>query len=235
MEVSKFKESPLPMMIRHPLTYSLLCAAAMLCLAAPDAYAAKFGFVQGKVSIIRGDKSMPAKTGLRLLEGDEVSTEADAQAFFRFDDGARGLIRADSQMVVKELKLKGPLAARQKTIRLAKGSLRYISGKATARQKVAFETATATIGIRGTDIEIVVTQEPVNDNNPGTFLKVNTGAATLATPDGTSVEVAAGEVVYGGEPELSARGAGGKRRASARAVQAVDSLFKSSSLDRFMK
>ena len=33
----------------------------------------------------------------------------------------------------------------------------------------SFETSTATIGIRGTDIEIVVTQEPVNDNNPGTF------------------------------------------------------------------
>ena len=223
------------MITRHAFVRSFLCAAVLLSLAAPDAYAARIGFVQGKVTIVRGDKSMPAKTGLRLREGDEVTSEANAQAFFKFDDGARGLIRADSQMVVKELKLKGPSAARQKTIRLAKGSLRYISGKATLRQKVAFETSTATIGIRGTDIEIVVTQEPVNDNNPGTFLKVNTGAATLAAPDGTRVDAAAGEIVYGGEPELSARGAGGKRRASARAVPTVGDLFKASSLDRFMK
>ncbi len=223
------------MTTRHAFVRSLLCAAALLSFAALDAHAAKIGFVQGKVTIIRGDKSLPAVAGVRLQEGDELTSEADAQAFFRFDDGARAVIRADSQLIVKELKLKGPAKARQKTIRLAKGSLRYISGKATARQKVAFETSTATIGIRGTDIEIVVTQEPVNDNNPGTFLKVNTGAATLAAPDGTSVDVAAGEVVYGGEPELSARGAGGKRRASARAVQAVGDLFKASSLDRFMK
>jgi OmpA-OmpF porin, OOP family len=222
-------------MPRLASTRSLLCIAALLSLVALQAHAARIGFVQGKVTIIRGEKTIPAVTGSRLQEGDELSSEADAQAFFKFDDGARAVIRADSQMIVKELKLKGPAATRQKTIRLAKGSLRYISGKATLRQKVAFETSTATIGIRGTDIEIVVTEEPVNDNNPGTFLKVNTGAATLAAPDGTSVDVAAGEVVYGGEPELSARGAGGKRRASARAVQAVGGLFKASSLDRFMK
>lgn len=185
--------------------------------------------------ITRADKSILASPGVRLREGDEVSSAFDSEAYLRFDDGARAVIRADSQMTVTKLKLKGPVKLRQKTIRLAKGSIRYLSGKATIRQKVSFVTNTATIGIRGTDIEIVVTEVPVNDNNPGTFLRVNAGAATLAAPDGTTVDAVAGEVVYGGEVDLSARGVGGQRRASARAVQSVGDLFKSGKSDRFMR
>ncbi len=210
-------------------------AGLLAALIVGNVQAARIGAVQGSVMITRGDKNIPVSPGVRLREGDEVSSAPDAEAYLRFDDGARAVIRADSQMTVMKLKLKGPVTLRQKTIRLAKGSMRYLSGKATVRQKVSFVTNTATIGIRGTDIEIVVTEVPVNDNNPGTFLKVNAGAATLAAPDGTTVDAVAGEVVYGGEVDLSARGVGGQRRASARAVQSVGDLFKSGKSDRFMR
>jgi OmpA-OmpF porin, OOP family len=103
------------------------------------------------------------------------------------------------------------------------------------RQKVTFTTSTATIGIRGTDIEIVVSEEAVQDNNPGTYLKVNTGAAVLTAVDGAAVDVTPGEVAYGGEPELNTRGAGGVRRAAARKVQTAGvGLFKPSGIDRLM-
>jgi FecR protein len=219
-----------PQFARRVLVAAILMGGFVL-----PVHAAKISMVKGKLSIVRGEQRLPVKPGFVLKEGDELSSESDSQALFRFDDGARGLIRADSKLIVKELKLKGPAAARQKTIRVVKGSLRYISGKVTVRSKVAFVTNTATIGIRGTDIEILVTEEPVNDNNPGTFLKVNTGEATLTAPDGASVAASAGDVVYGGEPELVARGSNARPRASARSVQGVSSLFKASSLDRMMK
>jgi OmpA-OmpF porin, OOP family len=223
----------------HPISASLmhriLCAAALFCAIALPAHAAKISIVKGKVSIIRGEQRLLASPGFVLKEGDEISSEEESQVLFRFNDGARGLIRADSKLIVKNLKLKGPAANRQKTIRIVKGSLRYISGKVTVRSKVAFETNTATIGIRGTDIEILVSEQAVGDNNPGTFLKVNTGEALLTATDGASVSAAAGDVVYGGEPELAPRGSNQRARASARSVQGISALFKSSALDRMMK
>jgi hypothetical protein len=224
---------------------SVLCAAAVLgMLNVAAAQAATLRMVNGNVQVVRDGAVLPATQSMRLKKGDvlqsdpasaEAGAPAGGEALVRFDDGARLALRNGSSLEIQELQLKGPAATRQKIINVIKGSLRYISGIATARQKVTFTTNTATIGIRGTDIEIVVSEEAVQDNNPGTYLKVNTGAAVLTAPDGAAVDVASGEVAYGGEPELNTRGAGGVRRAAARKVQAAGAgLFKSSSMDRLM-
>jgi OmpA-OmpF porin, OOP family len=219
--------------------------AAALCvglLMASTAQAAVLRSVRGEVEILRGSATLTAVAGQRLQQGDVLQSAPTAdgkpggEALMRFDDGARMALRNGSAFELQALKLKGPSAARQKTVRIIKGSLRYISGKATVRQKVAFVTSTATIGIRGTDIEIAVSEEAVQDNNPGTYLKVNTGAAVLTASDGAAVDVTPGEVAYGGEPELVMRGKGGTRRASARKVQAVGAdVFKASGLDKLMR
>ncbi len=226
-----------------------LLALAYLALSAGTAQAATLRTVQGNVEIVRDGVTLPAVQGQRLKRGDVLQSapavEASSasgtatpggEALVRFDDGARVALRSDSRFEMQELRQNGPESYRQITFNILKGSLRYISGLATLRKKVTFTTSTATIGIRGTDIEIVVSEEPVQDNNPGTYLKVNTGAATLTAADGAKVDVAPGEVAYGGEPELTMRGGGGVRRASARMVKAVGSgLFKASGIDALMK
>lgn len=226
-----------------------LCASLLVASAAQ---AALLRSVRGDVQIVRGGTTLTAVVGQRLQQGDVLQSaaavgdtpgsQAGGEALVRFDDGARMALRNGSAFELQALKLKGPSATRQKTLRIIKGSLRYISGKATVRQKVSFVTSTATIGIRGTDIEIAISEEAVQDNNPGTYLKVNTGAAVLTASDGAAVDVAPGEVAYGGEPELVMRGKGGTRRASARKVQALgadvfkaEGLFKASGLDKLMK
>jgi OmpA-OmpF porin, OOP family len=198
--------------------------------------------VSGKVELVRDGNTIPAVQGLRLRQGDVLQSapaedgKPGGEALVRFKDGARSALRENSAFEIKALKLSGPAAAREKTLSILKGSLRYISGLATTRQKVSFVTSTATIGIRGTDIEILVSEEVVQDNNPGTYLKVNTGIAIITATDGAQVEVAPGEVAYGGEPELVSRGVGGVRRAAARKVQAMASgVFKAASLDRLMR
>jgi FecR protein len=226
---------------------TVLCAATVLCmLGVTAAQAASLRMVNGNVQVVRDGSVLPATKSMRLKKGDVLQSDpaspdagsgvaAGGEALVRFDDGARLALRNGSSFEIQELQLKGPAATREKIINVIKGSLRYISGIATVRQKVTFTTSTATIGIRGTDIEIVVSEEAVQDNNPGTYLKVNTGAAVLTAPDGAAVDVAPGEVAYGGEPELNTRGVGGVRRAAARKVQAAGAgLFKSSSLDRLM-
>ena len=212
------------------LTATLLLAPSM------SAHAARVTALSGLIQIFRGDRLLPAVVGSRLRVGDEFVSEGDSEAVVRFDDGARMALRADSRLQVTALKLKGMAAARQKTIKILKGGLRYISGKSTVKSQVAFTTSTATIGIRGTDIEIAVSEDAVSNDPAGTYLKVNTGVATMEASDGTQVEVDAGQIAFGGLPEVVPRGPGGTRRPAARKVDgAVSGLFKSGALDRLLK
>ena len=232
--ISAFTAPPRAYLIRAAaLTATLALAPCM------SAQAARVTALSGLVQIFRGDRLLPAVVGSRLRVGDEFVSEGDAEALVRFDDGARLALRPDSRLQVTALKLKGPAAAQQKTINILKGGLRYISGKSTVKSQVAFTTSTATIGIRGTDIEIAVSEDAVSNDPAGTYLKVNTGVATMEASDGTQVEVDAGQIAFGGLPEVVPRGPGGTRRPAARKVEAaigaVGGLFRTGALDRLLK
>lgn len=227
-----------PATTRRSLPRALVLALALTlaCAFAPDAQAARIMFLNGQIQIQRGDKLLRAVVGSRLRQGDEFISDANSEALVRFDDGARLALRAESRLEINALKLKGAPVYRQKTIKIVKGGLRYISGRATAKNNVSFVTNTATIGIRGTDIEIAISEDAINTDPAGTYLKVNTGIATLAAVDGTQVDVDAGQIAFGGLPEVVPRGAGGVRRPSARRiVESVGGLFKAGQLDRLMK
>ena len=214
----------------------LLVAASLLSM--EFAWAAQLVKLQGVVQVARAGQVLSSFEGQRLQEGDVIETSVDSETLIRFDDGARLLVREQSNLVLNQLKLNGPVTARQKTVKIVKGALRYVSAKATVRRKVAFLTPTSTIGIRGTDIEILVAQEVVQDNSPGTYLKVNTGVAQITASDGAAEVVKPGEVAYGGEPELQARGGGPKRPSARKVVVQAEGLgraFRSSALDAWLK
>lgn len=119
---------------------------------------------------------------------------------------------------------------------LIRGGLRYITDKASAKYTVVFETPTTKIGIRGTDLEILVSDVAVLDNNPGTYLKVNAGAASITAPNDVAVDVLPRGVAYGGEPDVSVQGGTAVQRAAARKVEVpTEALFKPSSLDQQMR
>ena len=217
-----------------------LLVALLSLLPAADAVAARVTALSGLVQILRGERLLPAVVGSRLRVGDQFVTEGvESEALVRFDDGARMALRPDSRLQVTALQLRGAAEARQKAINIIKGGLRYISGRRTLKSTVAFQTATATIGIRGTDIEIAVSEDPVNNDPAGTYLKVNSGIANMEATDGTQVEVDAGQIAFGGLPEVVPRGPGGTRRPAARKVEAaggaVGGLFKTGALDRLLK
>ena len=135
-------------------TPRLLNAALLVVLLgllpATNAVAARVTALNGLVQILRGERLLPAVIGSRLRVGDEFVTQGpDAEALVRFDDGARMALRADSRLQVTALKLTGVAEAREKTLKIIQGGLRYISGRRTLKSTVSFQTATATIGIRG--------------------------------------------------------------------------------------
>lgn len=185
----------------------------------------------GDVQVVRGDRSMPAVTGTVLLEGDAVVTSADSATVLTFEDGGRLLVRAQSHLQILELPQAARPTMRGKTVRIMRGSLRYVSGKAMQRGRVRFETRGVSVGIRGTDIEL-----SFSDESPlatGTYLKVNSGQAFLEAIDGTTVELEPGQVAYGALPGLRARGPGGPAVAAARRIdEAPPGVFeRSGSLD----
>lgn len=189
----------------------------------------------GSLQLQRGQAVLPVVVGTRLREGDAMVSAPGAEALVRFDDGARLALRASSTLHITALQLKGPRGKRHKALRIIQGGLRYISSKVSARHRVAFVTSTATIGIRGTDIEIAIADEAVNEDPSGTYLKVNTGAATLTAVDGTVVALDPGQVAFGGEPDLVPRGAGGTRRPAGRKVESASGLFKAGLMDKLMR
>lgn len=231
--------------VRRHFTSGLGLWLAWLLMGISPAHAATLQAVTGSVVVVRTGILLPAVSGMRLQPGDELRSTVDStdtgEALIRFDDGGFLAIRTGSAMQIKRLPPQDVLstagtAVFNAAVYLIRGGLRYITSKASAKYTVVFETPTATIGIRGTDLEILVSDVAVLDNNPGTYLKVNAGAASITAPNGVAVDVLPGEVAYGGEPDVSVRGGATVRRAAARKVEVpTATLFKPSSLDQMMR
>jgi hypothetical protein len=211
--------------------------AGLMCLLATGAFAdTSLRAVHGQVQVQRGALVLVAKPQMVLLEGDLLECFDEAEALVRFHDGAQMAVRPSSQVELSEVKLKGPVSRRQKTVKMLRGGLRYISGKSGGIHRVTFQTPSSSIGIRGTDIEIAVSEIPVNDDPAGTYLKVNTGVAVLEATNGETVDVNAGQLAFGGEPELVARGLGLPRRPAARQVApSAGRVFRQGRLDSMLQ
>lgn len=200
------------------------------------ALAANVLAVSGQAQLIRLQQLSEVVVGTQVRELDALLLSPSAEVLVQFDDGAKMVVRGDSQLLFRKLVEAGDADLRQKTLQIIKGGLRYLSGALTQRKKVAFETVSATVGIRGTDIEIAVSDLPIAGNPAGTYLKVNTGQAVLAGLDGGEVELASGEVAFGAEPQPTAKGTRAIARPSAARIEVIPpSVFKSAQLDSLLK
>ena len=192
--------------------------------------------MKGQVQLQRVQTVSTAVVGMPLEEADVIVVPPEAEALVHFDDGAQMVVRGDSQVSFTRLSLTGPPTQRQKTLRLLKGSMRYLSGKSTPANRVSFESKSVVIGIRGTDIEIAVIDDGLDGNPAGTYLKVNTGQAVLSGLDGTQLALEPGEVGFGAEPELTPRGISIARRPSARSIPVVPAgVFRTGSMDGVLR
>lgn len=219
--------------LMQPLAVVVVCLAAVGI--SPIASAANVLAIKGPAQLISSQLPAPVIVGTQVRESDALLLSPDAEVLVQFDDGAKMVVRGDSQVLFRKLVEEGQLDARQKTLQIIKGGLRYLSGALTQRKKVAFETASATVGIRGTDIEIAVSDAPVEGHPAGTYLKVNTGQAVLAGLDGAEVELSPGQVAFGAEPQPTPKGTRAIARPSTARVEVIPSgVFKSAQLDSLL-
>jgi hypothetical protein len=214
-----------------------LAAVLLACAAlAPAAWCNTVAAVAGDVRILRAGASVPAALGAAVQEGDEVVSAEGGEAIVRMDDGGRLAVRTSSRVLFRQLPAPGAPATADKLVHLVRGALRYVSSGLAGARSTRFETGTATIGIRGTDIEIAFTEQAVANEPPGTLLRVRTGLAFIRGSDGTQTDVQPGQVAFGGESDPPSRSIGTPRRPGARIVNArAASAFSEGALDAALR
>lgn len=156
--------------------------------------AGRMQFAAGDVRIVSSDqRTRPAAKGDFVREGDRVSTGTGANAQIVMSDGGIIAMRPGSDLVIQQFRYAGKDDGSESSIlSLIRGGFRTITGVIGRRNRDNYQvhTATATIGIRGTDHEVYYVpppapgEKPIGD--PGTYNRVNSGETFIRTEQGTS-------------------------------------------------
>jgi len=170
--------------------YLLGLALLALCL---NVLAQDIGSVErvaGPVSIAAGTVAREARQGEPIREGDIVTTGAGGEVLIKMNDNALFALRADTQFRFTEYRF-NKQGNDSSLTHLLKGAVRSVSGLIAKAQpaSVRLTTPTATVGIRGTDYEVVLIEQDSGDTRAGTYNLVNDGATLLQLNNGESIEV----------------------------------------------
>jgi hypothetical protein len=114
--------------------------------------------VSGDATVTRGEKSLPAAPGLKLMVGDTLLTGRDGSLGVILRDESTLSIGPGSRLVLRSF-LFSPSEGRYGLVaRISHGTMAYLSGLIGkfAPEQVRFETPTSTIGIRGTRFAVKV-------------------------------------------------------------------------------
>lgn len=176
--------------------------------AVPEPAAAKAGPPReaGRITRLTGDARIGRNRDGKAVEvvlkdddvvnaGDTISTGPSASVVVGLNDGAKVLVRPGTSVTIAESIASGPLGKLAQKLELVIGAIRFITGDIGKRNPdgVRLKTPTLTIGIRGTDIELVHAPRTRSGAPGGSFVKVNSGAVALTGPDGSNVDLSEGE------------------------------------------
>jgi hypothetical protein len=166
----------------------------------------------GEVRYVKGDavvQSSRAVVGSKVYAGDKLQTRAGGEMMVKMKDGGTLALRPNTEMRVEKYKAEGE-DDDESVFRLVRGGMRSITGF-IARfnpDKYRIRTATATIGVRGTDHEPYVVLKGSKDGKPGTYDKVNAGLVVMRAArekekadeeeeeDGEAVEISPGQTGF---------------------------------------
>ncbi|MCE9633054.1 MAG: FecR family protein [Methylophilales bacterium] len=114
--------------------------------------------IAGTITAKRSGDILALTRGSTVKEGDVITTEKGAYAQIKFSDGMIMTLKPSTQVAIKDQHFSETEPEQDKfTLGLLKGGLRTISGligKRGNRDAYKMNTATATIGIRGTVFDV---------------------------------------------------------------------------------
>jgi len=142
--------------------------------------------VDGAASLApQGGTARGLKVGDVVSEGDELASAKDGEVHVRMQDSGFLVLRSNTRMKIASYKADGGDDDRG-IFQLLSGGLRSVSGwigRFNSRN-YAVKTATATIGIRGTDHETRVIPEGSSEGEPGTYDRVYAGKTVIQAAAG---------------------------------------------------
>ncbi|PPE71350.1 FecR domain-containing protein [Caldimonas thermodepolymerans] len=177
----------------------------------------------GQVDFVRGVgfAQLPGQVprtlgkGLPLHEGDRITTAASSFAIVRLDDGTRMTLRPNSDLVLRTYRYRENASDNSLVMQLFRGGFRAITGliNKNAPNAAQVQTATATIGIRGTDFDARLcsggdcaqessqVSQPTRPNSVQASAKVAVLRGEVYAHDGGGASrlLATGGAVYAGE------------------------------------
>jgi hypothetical protein len=166
--------------------------------------------VSGTVNITAADgQSRPARVKELVRSGDTVATEAASELLIKLRDNTSLAVRPNTQVRIVEFQYRQQ-ADDLWSMRVLKGSLRAITGLIAKSRPSAnsISSITATIGIRGTDLEVAVVPEGSSEGRAGTYNLVRDGETEMQVATGETLAVRrdqtgfAAERLEPGEPAL---------------------------------
>jgi hypothetical protein len=136
---------------------------------------ARVVLTNGETSAVAPDGSARALArGAALFNGERVRTGADSYAVLAFRDQSKMTLIEKTELNLEDVRTAGPAEQGNFVVRLLAGGLRAFTGLIgkSNRSHVKFVTPTATIGIRGTGLDLRLQPD-------GTFLYTWDGTAAL--------------------------------------------------------
>ena len=190
--------------------------------------------IQGDVSVVRADTSVTLSGGDTVQEGDTISARSASSALVQLADGAKLLVRPNTEVKLTRIINVGAMEKLTHSIALAFGAIRYVTGAVgkSRPQSVRFSTPTATIGIRGTDIEIVYAAKTRSVQGSGAYVRVNSGEIEFDGVDGSKVALVKNEQAFASTPGPKTRGK--SPSPAARKLDAPAGVFSTGELDSLL-
>ena len=164
-----------------------------LALAASAVVTSATGSVQAQTGVA---SPRTIRQGDEVAQGDTIITGPASSVVLKFDDGQVAALTANSRMTISAYQYNPATESGNVLLSLVNGGMRAITGLIGRRSpdRVAYRAATATIGVRGTDVTIAtaqgnvvvsVTEGSVAFTMNNQTIVIPTGQAIHARPDGT--------------------------------------------------
>jgi hypothetical protein len=186
----------------HLLLAGAWLAAMASAVSAASSDAGKFLSVTGDVRVISRDGApRAAQREAEFREGESIITGAGALAQLRMFDGALMSVRGDTEIKLERFSYAGEQDRNANfLLSVLKGGLRTITGMIGRqnRERYRITTATVTLGVRGTDFEIVhVPPQAASREVPaGTYNRVFQGVTSMQNRAGVMLLVTRDQTAF---------------------------------------
>src|SRR5882762_3262229 len=185
----------------HLMLFAALAAAAdPVC--AQGTEAGRFLSVVGDVRVGReGAAQRAAQRAAQFYEGESIVTAAGSLAQLRMTDGALMSVRGDTEIKLERFSYAGENDRNASFLMsVLKGGLRTITGVIGRqnRERYRITTATVTLGVRGTDFEIVHVPQPMGSREvpAGTYDHVFEGVTSMQNTAGVMLLVSRNQTAF---------------------------------------